>query len=178
MQILLHKKQLKYTGAELSPHFIYRNFGLLGDALVAFAGECEVREQLVDLEDSLNRDFIYSPKMLHFLLEHFGMGLAEAVARQRLFAAIIRELLPAGVRREGDDLYYRGGKLSVSIATVSPVSALIHFGLNIETAGCPVAAAGLSDLKVKPFKLAQEACRIYRDEHNSIRKACCKVIPR
>jgi hypothetical protein len=63
------------------------------------------------------------------------------------------------VRRDGDDLYIGGGKLSVSIATVSPLSGraeigLIHLGLNITTAGVPVRAACLEDLGVDYRRLA------------------------
>ena len=40
--------------------------------------------------------------------------------------------------RKGDDLFLGEGKLSVSIATASPVSTLIHLGVNEDASGAPV----------------------------------------
>ncbi|MBQ8476576.1 DUF366 family protein, partial [bacterium] len=42
MQTLFIEKEIKYTGSELRPHWIYENFKLLGDAIVSFIGETEV----------------------------------------------------------------------------------------------------------------------------------------
>ena len=103
-------------------HWIYRNFGILGDAVVAFVGPCEVdRDSMVDLEDVLNDDYIYSKKMLNFIVEIFGIALQEGVLLQRLFPSILQDRIngllevPA-IRRRGDDLFYQDtAKLSVSI---------------------------------------------------------------
>lgn len=169
---------LDYTGKELRPHFIYTNFGILGDAVISFIGRADVRDAMVDLADIKNNEFIYSPLMLHFIIEHFGMGLREAVVRQRLFIAIIKDYLPRGVIREGDDLFFDDRKLSVSIATVSPVSALIHVGLNIKSDGVPVKASDLKELKVSPKNLALKVMAQYKKEVKGIELACCKVIPK
>ena len=69
------------------------------------------------------------------------------------------ESAPCEIRRDGDDLYVGEGKLSVSIATVSPESGppehgLIHLGLNISKAGVPVRAACLEDLDIDYRRLA------------------------
>ena len=57
------------------------------------------------------------------------------------------------VVRNGDDLMIEGRKLSVSIATKSITSVLIHTGLNILSEGAPVAACGLeSELKISNMK--------------------------
>ena len=67
---------------------------------------------------------------------------------------IFREILVEyGVetKREGDDIFVDGGKLSISIASVSLSSAKIHFALNLEDKGTPgdVKTIGLYDIKVK-----------------------------
>ena len=78
---------MAYTGQALSNHWIYKNFGILGDAVVAFTGPCEIdQSRMVDLEDVLNDDQIYSSHMLHFIVEVFGATLREGVLLQRLFA--------------------------------------------------------------------------------------------
>jgi len=178
------REEIPYTGDELSNHWIYRNYGILGDAVVAFVGPCEVdQEKMVDLEDILNDDYIYSKKMLNFIVEIFGISLQEGVLLQRLFSAIIEDrinmLMPeAGIRRRGDDLFYRETqKLSVSICTVSPTSILIHTGLNIDAAGAPVEAAGLvSDLDIPDVESLAVACmRTLAEEWEDIRLSCCKV---
>jgi uncharacterized protein len=54
--------------------------------------------------------------------------------RQRMLACIACEVLRNmgfAVIRKGDDIFYREQKLSVSIASASPVSSKIHFGMNV-----------------------------------------------
>jgi uncharacterized protein len=121
--------------------------------------------------------------MVHFIIEHFGMGLDEAVSRQRLFASIVRDLLQSqsgkSLAREGDDLYLSKtrAKLSISIATASPVSSLIHFAFNVSNDGTPVKTAALKDLGLekKWESLAKAICQAYQAEHASILEASCKV---
>jgi len=143
-------QKIDYDGSQLRPHFIYENFGLFGDAIIAFRGKAAVSDHLVDLEDKKENAFIYSEDMLHFIVEHFDLDLEKAVLRQRLLVAIIKETLEAFIDRPivrmGDDLYIDDRKLSVSIATKSLVSTLIHTGINIKSEKAPIAAIGLGDL--------------------------------
>ena len=117
MQSKFIDKEIKYTGSELAPHWIYKNFNIQSDAIVGFCGECDVKiTEMVDIEDVLENSPIYSKKMLHFIIEHFNMGLIEGVVRQRLFINIIREkileYLPKGseILRYGDDLFFNDKK--------------------------------------------------------------------
>ncbi|MBK8189985.1 MAG: DUF366 family protein [Vampirovibrionales bacterium] len=173
-----------YTGEELVSHWIYRNAGILGDAVAAFIGPCHVDiSRMVDLEDVLNEDYIYSKNMLHFIIELFGIPLEEGVVAQRLFSSILQDRINAergelAVRRIGDDLFYQNTKkLSVSICTISPTSCLIHTGLNIDPAGAPVEAAGLGcDLGIEDARSLANACmRILADEWQDIKRSTCKV---
>ncbi|MBX2861402.1 MAG: DUF366 family protein [Vampirovibrio sp.] len=175
---------IPYTGTQLASHWIYENYGILGDATVAFIGASDVPLQnMVDLEDVRNNDYIYSKNMLNFITEIFGMSLREGVVIQRLFSSVIQNRINSElggdiIRRRGDDLFYKDTqKLSVSICTVSPTSVLIHTGLNIDGHGAPVEAAGLtSDLgidKIKP--LAMSCMRTLTDEWEDINRSCCKV---
>ena len=147
----LDNEEIIYTGKQLSPSWIYKNYWIQGDAIVAFTGECNLTiDDMVDIEDYLNNSPIYSKNMLSFIIEHFNIGLVEGVARQRLFMCIVKDViesyLPKGqtIMRKGDDLFYNGGKLSVSICTKSITSVLMHIGINIDTEGVPVKAAGLN----------------------------------
>ncbi|MCB9026135.1 MAG: DUF366 family protein [Bdellovibrionaceae bacterium] len=45
-------------------------------------------------------------------------------------------------------VYLLNKKLNISIATISPISALIHGSLNIENEGTPVETLWLLDLKI------------------------------
>ncbi len=185
MKTLFISDAIPYTGKELNPHWIYRNFGILGDAVVAFVGPCNVPcENMVDLEDVLNDDFIFSRKMLHFIVEVFGVPLQEGVLMQRLFSSIIEDRINAMVeapiiRRRGDDLFFQDtAKLSVSICTKSPTSILIHTGLNIDAEGTPVEAAGLgTDLNLEAHieALASSCMRTLAEEWADIQLSCCKV---
>ncbi|MDD3012713.1 MAG: DUF366 family protein [Candidatus Gastranaerophilales bacterium] len=184
MDKLFIEKEICYTGKELSPHWIYKNFNIQGDAIVSFIGECEVKlDNMVDIEDVLTNSPIYSEKMLHFIVEHFNIPLMEGVLRQRLLVAIARDVIlsrlpnPAELIRHGDDLYYQEGKLSVSIATKSITSVLIHLGINIVSKNAPVKAAGLkSELNLKDIDcIASDIINNYTQENNQIINASCKV---
>ena len=181
MQTKLIEEEIKYIGSQLQPHWIYKNFKMQGDAIVAFIGDCEVKlTDMVDIEDVINNEPIYSKYMLSFITEQFNINLVEGVFRQRLLICIIKELLEKRgvfVVRNGDDLMINGRKLSVSIATKSTTSILIHTGLNIESEGAPVKAAGLtSELGITDIRaFAQEVMTAYAEELKDIELASTKV---
>ena len=181
MKTKLAEQNIKYEGWQLCPHWIYKNFKIQGDSIVAFLGECKVDlTEMVDIEDVINNEPIYSKYMLSFISEQFGVGLTEGVFRQRLLICIIKELLEEKgvfVVRNGDDLMIDGRKLSVSIATKSITSVLIHTGLNILSEGAPVKASGLkSELGIDNIKeFAQTVMQRYADEIEDIILAGTKV---
>ncbi len=166
---------------ELYGHFALKNFGVDGDAIVAFVGPCDVAtDNLVDLEDQRAGATIVAARMLHFVVEHFGLALAEAIWRQRLLAAIVleevRQRAPqAPLRREGDDVYAGDGKLTVSVATSSPTSAVIHFGVNVDCTGAPVEVSDLGRLGVDAEELAVSVMSRYADEVDRFVRALSKV---
>jgi hypothetical protein len=182
LQRLVVPEIVPYNGRQLSSLWAYRTWGVKGDSIIGFRGPCDIDfADMIDLEDVLSRSAIYSPDMLHFIVEHFDHDLEKGVLKQRLLIAIIKETLEsAGVRslRRGDDLYIDDGKLSVSIATVTPVSTMIHAGLNISRENVPVKAsclleAGLAEDEILPF--AEDVCRSYAGEIEGIFLARCKV---
>ena len=74
---------------------------------------------------------------------------------------IFREILTEkGItsKREGDDIFVDGGKLSISIASISLSSAKIHFALNLEDKGTPsdVETIGLYDIRVDGKQIFNE----------------------
>ena len=181
MKKLFIEEEIKYIGSQLCPHWIYKNYKIQGDAIVAFVGECEVKlTEMVDIEDVINNEPIYSKSMLSFITEQFNVNLVEGVFRQRLLICIIKELLEERgvfVVRNGDDLMINGRKLSVSIATKSTTSILIHTGLNIISEGAPVKASGLtSELGINDIKeFALEVMKRYSEELQDIVLASTKV---
>ena len=171
-----------YDGRQLRPHFLRKRFGVHGDAAVAFRGACEVRgEALVDLADREDGLFIRSGDMLHVLVERFDTDLVRAVLIQRLLAARcadrVRAATTDSVVRKGDDVYVGGRKLNVSIATVSPVSTLVHFGVNIDATAAPVAAVGLRDLGLDPAAFAAGLLSDLDAELEAVALAASKVAP-
>lgn len=181
MKTKLIEQEIKYEGFQLAPHWIYKNFKIQGDAIVAFIGECEVKlTEMVDIEDVINNEPIYSKSMLSFISEQFNAGLVEGVFRQRLLICIIKEALEQrGIKltRNGDDLYWNDKKLTVSIATKSATSVLIHTGINIDSEGAPVRACGLTnDLGITDVEnLALEIMKKYSEELDDIVLASTKV---
>ncbi len=181
MKTLFVDRDIKYIGSQLAPHWIYKNFKIQGDAIVAFCGECEVKlTEMVDIEDVINNEPIYSKYMLSFISEQFNIELVEGVLRQRLLMSTIKEALENRgfkVRRNGDDLFVNDKKLSVSIATKSVNSVLIHTGVNILSDGAPIPVSGLkSDLNIEDVKkFAQEVMTNYTEEIEDIILASTKV---
>lgn len=172
---------IAYDGSQLRAHWILQHCGITGDAMVAFRGACNVTSaEVADLED-LDGPGIAADDMVHFVLESFATpDLLLAVHRQRLLSAqaleVLAELAPnAAVRRTGDDLYVGDGKLSISIATVTPMSALIHFAVNCRQGGAPVTIASLDQLGVAPQAFADAVMRRAAAEWASIADARARV---
>ena len=117
--------------------------------------------------------------MLHFILEDFSSDLEGAVWRQRLLTAIALDLLhEAGekrVHRDGDDLWDGSAKLSVSIATVTPVSTKIHFGINVLSKETPVKTKGLADYGIPTAPFAKALLKAYAREWTEVQDARFKV---
>jgi hypothetical protein len=174
MKTLYIDKEIKYIGSQLAPHWIYKNFKIQGDAIVAFCGECEVNlTEMVDIEDVINNEPIYSKYMLSFISEQFNIELIEGVFRQRLLICCIKEAL----EKRGFKVSRNNKKLSVSIATKSISSVLIHTGVNILSEGAPIEVSALkSDLGIIDIKdFAIEIMNNYKDEIEDIILASTKV---
>ena len=179
LAVHVEPESIPYTGRELRSHFALDRFGLYGDAAVGFVGPCRVElTEMVDLEDVRNGESIYSPSMVHVLVEHFGLALREAVLRQRLLVRLAGDLLidrKVSVEIRGDDIYVEGRKASVSIATVSPTSVLLHLGINVETEGTPVPTWGLAEIQVEPLEFCKRLLDLYAAEIDDIDRAVSKV---
>ncbi len=177
------KEPLPYFGPELRPHFILSKFKIEGSALIAFRGPCDVKtDHLVDWEDRLANDSIRAKEMVHFLGEFFGITLKEGIWIQRLLVSeSLAFLLNAGIKakRDGDDLFVNGKKLSVSIVTASPVSVLLHLGINIDSDGAPVQAIGLKEIfsaqQIDSF--VNHLLSRFQEEFESVERASVKVRP-
>ena len=177
LEIEFLRRSLAYDGTQIGPLWAYREFGRQGDSLVAFVGKCAIpAKHMIDQDDVRRGARIASPRMLHFIAEHFDTppDLEKAVLRQRLFSTLVLEELRArgaeGLRREGDDLFTpREEKLSISIATATPVSTKFHFGINVIRArGVGVKTAGLRDLGIDPAPFAESLLEAYRREMEGV----------
>lgn len=178
-------KPRPYHGPELRPHFILSQYKIEGSAVVAFRGPCDVKtDHLVDWEDRLANDSIKAKEMIHFLGEFFGITLKEGIWIQRLLvseSASILSSMGAKVLRDGDDLFVNEKKLSVSIVTASPVSVLLHLGINVDAEGAPstVQAIGLKEfLKTEQIvKFVDLLLGRFQEEYSSVERASVKVRP-
>ena len=181
MNELFIDEKVKYTGKELAPHWIMSNYRLIGDSIVSFVGEVEVPiDNMVDVEDRINDEPIYAKSMLNFIIEHFDYSIKEIALAQLLLIQSIREVFwddyKVDLKRNGDDLFYDDRKLSVSIATKSIVSGLIHTALNIDSTGAPVKASDINEIGIKDYKLlAQKIMRRYSDNIDKVNFAITKV---
>lgn len=174
-----------YDGSQLKPLRNYLKFQLLGDSIVAWVGACDVKpEHMIDGEDLLAGAEIRGEKMLHFIIELFDSTLFGGVAVQRLLASIVKDVLAATskeesvvslLRRDGDDIFSGDKKFSISIATQSPTSTLIHFAVNVLNRGTPVPTISLQEFSLDAKTFAHEVMRRMCGEIESMRDAAKKV---
>ena len=145
----------EYDGSQINPSWAFQEFGIYGSSIITWIGPVNITpDNLKDFADVGLE--IKSNYMANFICEFFDQQppkMRIAYLRQRLLVMIFREILTEyGVQteREGDDIFVDGGKLSISIASVSLSSAKIHFALNLEDKGTPsdVETIGLYDIRV------------------------------
>ena len=180
MNTIFVQEKIKYTGKELSPHWIYKKFNRMGDSICAFLGEVEVKlTEMVDIEDVIDNSPIYSKEMLNFIVEIFEIPLTQAVYIQRLLITTIKEELENRgffIKRDGDDLFFEDGKLTVSIATKSITSTLIHTGINIKSEGAPIKVSALEDMGISDIEnFAKIIMEKFNNEIEDIKLATTKV---
>ena len=145
----------EYDGSQINPSWAFQEFGIYGSSIITWIGPVNITpDNLKDFADVGLE--IKSNYMVNFICEFFDQqppNMRVAYLRQRLLVMIFREILTEygiSTKREGDDIFVDGGKLSISIASVSLSSAKIHFALNLEDKGTPddVDTIGLFDIKV------------------------------
>jgi len=191
MKTYFSAEDIHYDGSQLKSLYGYLHHGVQGDSIVGWIGGCHVpKSHMVDGEDLRADSEIRGDKMLHFILEKFDVDLYAGVAIQRLMAAmaidILNEFLRQSgggglsgqhLRRDGDDIFLGERKLSISIATRSPVSVMIHFAVNIVNEGTPVPTLCLQDLGISPRAFAENFMNRVALEVESIVIATRKVRP-
>ncbi len=181
MKTLFLDKKIDYNGSQLRSSWIRKTSGIKNDAMVAFIGGCNVLpEFMVDLEDKAAGCEIFSEEMLHFIIEHAEIDLEKMILRQRLLASIViqainKERPDISLIRSGNDIYDRDSKLNVSIATTSPVSGLIHFGINVSSENTPVKTKSLNDYQLNPKTFALNVMKEYKQELDGVEHARGKV---
>ena len=148
--MIINREQLKevfgedlYGGVEIHDRFAYKFFkkkvNPLGN-IVSFIAPMEVTANLIDLEDSLNKDYIYSDLAMNFIMEIPNKDIWGGVLFQRLLNAQVGSLLCSKYLNtegfvDGDDIMVgsddNAKKASVSIAAEKNGAVLIHLGINI-----------------------------------------------
>ena len=141
-----------YDGNLLHHRFAYsffRNKVLPIGNIIAYRAPMKVEtDGMIDQEDVLNNEFIYSEDAINFLWEVPGIDTLGAIAYQRLFNTNMANILSTKylkkpIEVDGDDLIVHAeheqhgivqpkGKCSVSITHVRDGAALGHTGINIK----------------------------------------------
>jgi len=133
--------------------------------MVAFRAPMYVKEDLIDLEDSLSNDFIHSQDAINFCWEIPNLCPFGAVSFQRLLNTAIANILSNIIQKpivvDGDDLLVQdefvgvdkqvrqSGKVSVSITYSKDNVAVGHTGINIVAGDKAPAFAYSSNLSEK-----------------------------
>jgi hypothetical protein len=186
-----------YCGAALHSRFAYKFFRdktLPIGNIIAFRAPMKVEAAgMIDSEDVLNNDYIYSDDAINFLWEIPNLDAFGAVAWQRLFNTQIANILStqylkAPIEVDGDDLIVhkehtqggiaqQKGKCSVSITYTKNNVALGHTGINISAGKKAPAFAystNLTDEHANQFM--QAAIELFYTLNDDIFIATTKVI--
>ena len=143
-------KQGVYDGKLIHDRFAYKYFrkdvSPVGN-IVAFRAPMYVKDELIDLEDTLSNDYIHSQDAVNFCWEIPNLCPLGAVSFQRLFntaaANFLSNIINKAIIVDGDDLMVQDefignddkvrkeGKVSVSITYSKENIALGHTGINI-----------------------------------------------
>lgn len=141
--------QKVYDGSFIHKRCAYRYFRertLPIGNIVSFVAPVEVTLNLIDLEDSLEKDYIYSDSMVNFCWEIPNLDPFGAVCFQRLFntsiANILHRIINKPIEMKGDDIMVHAehnqggiiqtkGKASVSITYSKENVAIGHTGVNV-----------------------------------------------
>jgi len=189
-------EQAVYDGNLIHNRFAYkyhRNKTLPIGNIVAFRAPMKVETTgMIDSEDLLNNDYIYSDDAINFCWEIPNMCPMGAVAFQRLFNTQLATILSskylnAPIEVDGDDLMVhkehnqhgivqQKGKCSVSITYSKNNVAIGHTGINVKAGKKAPAFAystNLTDQQVQAFML--DAIQLYYTLADDIFMATAKL---
>ena len=186
-----------YNGDLIHKRFAYQFFkkdvSPYGN-IVAFRAPMYVSDNLIDLEDSLSKDFIFSDDAINFCWEIPNLCPFGAVAFQRLFNATVANILAMIIKKplemKGDDIMvhdtfiggsdkkqYEVGKVSVSITYSKDNVAIGHTGININAGNKAPGFAYSSKLTDEQANtLMQTSINYFNDEIRDMQIATTKVI--
>jgi hypothetical protein len=186
-----------YNGDLIHKRFAYqffkKNVSPCGD-IVAFRAPMYVSDNLIDLEDSLSKDYIFSDDAINFCWEIPNLCPIGAVAFQRLFNAAIANILAMIIKKplemKGDDIMvhdtfiggkdkkqYEVGKVSVSITYSKDNVAIGHTGININAGNKAPGFAYSSKLNDDQVQeLMYRAINYFNEEIKDMQIATTKVI--
>lgn len=201
--MILNRDQLKevfgvdyYDGSQIHSRFAYKCFKdktLPIGNVISFVSPTIVETAfMVDVEDRIAKDYIYSDKMINFCYELPMTNVWGGVAFQRLFNTMIgdtlAEMCNLPVEIEGDDIFVRKefnangviisrGKSSVSIVTERQGAVVGHTGINIIAGSKAPSFAYSTNMTDEQALAFQRKCvEIFYQTANSIFIASAKVI--
>lgn len=185
-----------YNGDLIHKRFAYQYFkkqvSPCGN-IIAFRAPMYVSDNLIDLEDSLSKDFIFSDDAINFCWEIPNLCPIGAVAFQRHLNTNISNMLSNLIKKpvfmKGDDIMVRDnfvgsdekqrqeGKVSVSITYSKDNIAIGHTGINIKAGQRAPGFAYSSNLTGVEAKILMESvCDYFNEEVKDINIATTKVI--
>jgi hypothetical protein len=178
-----------YSGIQIHDRFAYKFFKQDVDPLgniVSFIAPMEVTDNLIDLEDSLNKDFIYSESAINFIIEIPNKNIWGGVLFQRLLNAQVGSLLCAKYLNvdgyvDGDDIMINtedgAKKASVSIAAEKNGAVLIHLGINIKAGDRAPSFAYSTELdEAKAQEFMKDVEQIFATNLASVFVATTKIV--
>ena len=185
-----------YNGNLIHSRFAYRFFNKevspYGN-IVAFRAPMFVSDNLIDLEDSLTKDYIFSDDAINFCWEIPNLCPIGAVAFQRLLntaiANVLSHIIQRPIQMKGDDLMVHDkflgsdkterevGKVSVSITYSKDNVAIGHTGININAgkkAPGFAYSSNLSDDQIEVF--IAKVVTYFNNEIKDIQIATSKIL--
>lgn len=194
--MIINRDQLKeitgvsyYDGAILHDLFAYKFFKdkvtAIGN-IITFRAPMEVTTNLIDLEDSINKDYIYSDDAINICIEIPHLCLTGGIAFQRLYntnlANILHKYISKNIIVDGDDILVEPtqeskNKCSVSIAGWKNNHVLIHTAINIDAGKkAPTFAYSTELTDEQANEFMQECINLFYSLAHDIHIASRKVV--
>lgn len=167
MKSFFIEKSQRFRDVDLKSGWAKRLVGCKDDCVVAFKGGYHSK---VLVKRAVNNEAIpfEFEELLHFVVEHTGVGWVDIEIRKRLFLTHMATILGEGFIREDAKVMYFGENLNLSHTRATKRSGTFHVGVYLYNEELPFPSTSLDQFDVPVKDFAMSVMHAYQNEINKI----------